>query len=582
MERRLSAILASDVVGYSRLMGADEAGTLATLNALRADLIDPKAAHHHGRTIKLMGDGALMEFPSAVEAVTFAVEVQREVQARNADIPADRQIVFRIGINVGDVIIEDGDIHGDGVNVAARLEGLADPGGICISGPALEMVDGKIDLAFEDAGEQNLKNIDRPIRVYRWSCEGALVDGSTPAASNIADRPAIAVLPFTNRSDDPEQEYFADGIAEDIIAALAAWHWFPVISRHSTFNYKGLSKSVAQIARELEARYIVEGSVRRVGDRVRVSAQLIDAATDHQIWTERYDRQIQDIFAVQDEITESIAMSLVPELSHVERLKARRKHRDLDVWDMIWRAQSHVFEFTEGENRKAVEWLTKALKSDPESAYAWSMLALAHYKDAILGFSHDRNRSLEQAREAARKAVRLDDRDWLAHAVLGICYVWTERNFDPALDHERSATRLNPSASWTRAFLSCVLEFGGSPEAAVEELQTALRLDPQSPFATFFEADLAICYFLIGDFDQAAQHARKALDINPTNVRARQRLVATLAEAGKLDEAKVEMESLLRRQPDFCLAYVRETYPFRHREDEERFIGSLRKAGLPD
>ncbi len=586
MERRLAAILSVDVVGYSRLMGEDEAGTLAALKAHRAEFIDPRIAEHHGRIVKLMGDGALVEFPSVVDAVECSVVVQRGMADRNADVPEDRRIELRIGINLGDVIVDGDDIYGDGVNIAARVQVLADRGGICVSRTVFNHVKGKVELGFEDLGEQEVKNIREPIRVYRWT--DAVADpmpgmAGAEGAPPLPDKPSIAVLPFDNMSRDPEQEYFADGLTEDIITALAAWRWFPVTARHSTFAYKGTKKPLSQIAQELHARYVVEGSVRRAGDKIRVTAQLIDATTDHHIWAKRYDREIRDIFALQDEITENIVTSIEPELGKAERTRASRKPpENLDSWDLTLRAQASVFQFTTKDNEQAFSLLEKALELDPESALVMSMLALCHYKDAILGFSTDRGSSLAQARQAAERAVSLDDRDWLAHAVLGITLMWTERGFERALEHEERAMALNPSSTWARAFLSCVLEFGGAPDRAVPELQVALRLDPHSPFATFINADLAISYFLLRQFEESINYARRALDISPANVRARQRLAASLGQAGRIEEAQTALDQLLRHQPDFSIAYIDETYPFRYPEDRALFIDGLRKAGLPE
>ena len=305
VERRLTTILAADVVGYSRLMAADEAGTFASLKALRRELFEPKTAEYHGRVVKLMGDGTLMEFGSVVDAVTFAVDLQRAVALRNADVPEDQRITYRIGINIGDVIIEGDDIYGDGVNVAARLEGLAKPGGICISGKVHEEVRNKLPTTFEDMGEQQVKNISEPIRVYRVASD-ALAVQTVPSPSTVLplpDKPSIAVLPFTNMSGDPEQEYFSDGITEDIITALSNVHWLFVIARNSTFTYKGSAVDVMRVARELGVRYVVEGSVRKAANKVRITVQLVDGTTGNHVWAERYDRELDDIFALQDEIT---------------------------------------------------------------------------------------------------------------------------------------------------------------------------------------------------------------------------------------------------------------------------------------
>ena len=483
MQRRLAAILAADVVGYTRLMGEDEAGTLERLKSLRRELVQPHITTRGGRIVKLMGDGLLAEFPSVVEAVRCAVEIQQGMAGREANAPDDRQIRLRIGVNLGDIIVEGSDIYGDGVNVAARLEGLAEPGQICISGKVYEEVRDRTDLAFEDLGEQEVRNIERPVRAYSIRVDPtSSVSKHSGRSSTQTDRPAIAVLPFENMSGDAEQAYFADGLTEDLITALAAWRWFPVIARYSSFAFRSTDLSLSAVARELGARYIVEGSVRRAGDRVRVTAELVDATTGHQVWAQRYDRNIRDMFTLQDEITESVVISIEPELSQAERTRALRKPPgNLDAWDLVMQAQGNAFEFTEQGNAKAFELLGKALALEPDLPIALSMLALCHYKGAILGFSSDRDESLSQARQAAEKAVAIDDRDWLAHAILGITLVWTERRFERALEHEERATMLNPSSSWARAFLSCVLEFRWL--AGQSHCRARGRTSPRSSFA---------------------------------------------------------------------------------------------------
>ena len=345
VERRLAAILAADIAGYSRLMGEDEEGTLAALKALRRQLIDPKIKEHRGRIVKTTGDGALVEFASVIDAVRCAVEVQREMAERNADVPAERRIEFRIGLNVGDIIIDEDDIYGDGVNVAARLEALAEPGGICVSRVVRDQVRDKLDFTFDDRGEQQVKNIARPVRVYlvRPGERGLAEIGAVPEASALPEKPSIAVLPFQNLSGDPEQEYFADGIVEDIITALSRNRSFFVISRNTTFTYKGPAIDVAKVARELRVRYVLEGSVRRGGTRVRITAQLIDAASGRHLWADRYDRELADVFAVQDEIARTISSQLAPGIIAAEMQQARRKDASqLDAWDRTMRAHWHI------------------------------------------------------------------------------------------------------------------------------------------------------------------------------------------------------------------------------------------------
>jgi adenylate cyclase len=582
-ERRLAAILAADVVGYSRLMAADETGTHTRLKALRKDFIEPTIAAHHGRIVKLLGDGALVEFASAVDAVECAVAIQRGVAERQEDVREEQRIAFRIGINIGDIISEEGDIYGDGVNVAARLEALAEPEGICLSGDAYRQVR-KLALDFEDMGEREVKNIAEPIRVFRVRSARTTDALETPAPPRrglaLPDKPAIAVLPFVNMSGDPDQEHFADGLTEDIITGLAAWHWFPVTARHSSLAYKGKNLPIGRIAEELGARYLVEGSVRRAGNRVRVTAELVDGTSGHHLWARRFDRDLTDIFAIQDEITEQIVVTIEPAVSRAERHRALRKPPDnLDAWDCALRALNDAFTFTREGSREAKRMLVQALELDPGLGYALSLLALCHFEDAILGFGKDRDHSLTESLQAAERAVAIDDADWLAHAVQGIAVLWRRRDFAFSLIEEERAIELNPSSTLARLCLSCVLEFGGRPQDAVPQLHTSLRLDPHSPILSHVYNDLALCYFLLREHDAAVEAASKAVEINRGNVRGRQRLVAALAELGRVNEARLELERLLRHQPDFDTHYVNKTYPFQHAEDAEFFIQALRKAG---
>jgi TolB-like protein len=455
---------------------------------------------------------------------------------------------------------------------------------VVISGTAHEQVAGKLEAVFEGLGELRLKNLDRPVRAYRVVPGGGAAASPAPAPRGLPAggerRPVVAVLPFTNMSDDPEQEHFADGLTEDLITALSAWRWFPVIGRHSTFAYKGRSPTIAQVAQELGARYVVEGSVRRAGNRVRIAAQLIDAATGHHAWAQRYDRELTDIFAVQDEITERMVTAIEPELGRAECRQASRKPPDnLDAWDLALRAQSHVHRFTAEDNREAFRLLEGALRLDPGSAFALGLLALCHYKDAILGFTDDRGRSLAETYGSAERAVALDGGDWLAHAMLGIARLWTQRDYDRALAEATRAAELNPSSTLARLFVSCVLEFGGRPAEAIPGLKAVLRLDPFSPLLSFAHADLAISHLLLRELEEAVAAAEEGIRFNPANVRARQRLAAALGHLGRTGEAQEALGELLRRQPDFSLGYVDSTYPFRLAEDRRFFLDGLRKAG---
>src|SRR5580765_4753526 len=411
MERRLTAILAADVVGYSRLMTIDEAGTLAALTSLRKNLVNPKISEHNGRIVKLTGDGMLIEFPSVVSAVACAVDIQSAMRTRNATETAAR-IEFRIGVNLGDIIVEDGDIFGDGVNVAARLEGIAPIGGIAVSQSVRDHVGKRLDLAFEDMGERRLKNIEAPIRVYSISVEHNSTDG---AASAGQERPSIAVLPFVNLSGDPEQEYFSDGITEDIITALSKLRWFFVIARNSSFIYKGKAAHMRQVAEELGVGYVVEGSVRKGGDRVRITVQLNDVATGSHIWAERYDRELADVFAVQDEITEAIVAAIEPQLYAAESFRAQRKPPDsMDAWDLVMRALSHYWRVTRQDTVVAQALLEKAIAIDPNYGQALGVLASSQTFSAHMGWT-DMAAVVPIAERAALAAIRADSEDPWAH-----------------------------------------------------------------------------------------------------------------------------------------------------------------------
>ena len=388
VERRLAAILAADMVGYSRLMEADEAETIARQKALRKELIDPKIAEHNGRIVKTTGDGVLVEFASVVDATECAVAIQRAIVEREADVPEERRIQYRVGINLGDIVIDGDDILGDGVNIAARLEGLAEPGGICVSGNVHEQLAGKIVLDFEDLGEQRVKNIKKPVRVYRVRLDGRGADMGP--ALELPDKPSIAVLPFENMSGDPEQEYFSDGIAEDIITGLSRNRGVFVIARNSTFTYKGAAVDARQVARELGVRYVLEGSVRKAGSRVRITAQLVDAATGNHVWAERYDRELEDIFAVQDDITQNIVAAIGPELVSAEIQRARRKDpKRLDAWDCTMRATWHFARVTREDMEEARRLALKAIELDPGAAPAFSVLAITHVRGAVNGWKVD-------------------------------------------------------------------------------------------------------------------------------------------------------------------------------------------------
>jgi len=580
MERKLAAIVLADIVGYSHLMGDDEAATLTAVAVLRSSVIDPAVEARGGRLVKAMGDGFLLEFASAVDAVECAVEIQRRVAEMSDETKAAQSIELRIGINVGDIIVEDGDVFGDGVNVAARLEGLADPGGILLSQAAYDQVRDRVQYSFDDLGDRSLKNIARPVKLFRLVMGRPSKPRRPRLQGDFGDLQAVAVLPFDNLSKDPAEDYFVEGLTEDIITALAYWRWFPVVARNSTFVYKGKPKNVTEIGRELGAAYLVEGSARRSGEQVRITVQLIEGATGHHLFAERYDRKIADVFIVQEEIAERIVASIEPEIHRAEARRASRKHpSDLSAWDHALKALSLQERMTPAGHAEARNHLKLALEIDPSSARAWTLLSLCRYHEGILGWAN-RADALKSSLEAAEQAVLCDDREWLAQGLWGMGRLWTERDFQAALDGVERAVALNPSAPLARHFLACILEFTGRPGEALPHLEAILRLDPHYRFRSLAIADQSLCHLLLDNLGEAISTAEKAIRIQPGNVRARQRLVAALSLRGLGDAARAAAAELSRLQPTLDVAYIDDTYPFMLSHERERFIEALRSASL--
>ncbi len=587
VERRLAAILAADMVGYSRLVEADEAGTIARHKAHRKDLIDPSIADHKGRIVKTTGDGLLVEFASAVDAVECAVAVQRAMAAREAGTQADRRIAYRVGINLGDIVIDGDDILGDGVNVAARLEGLAEPGGICLSGLVHQSVRGKLELDCEDLGEQRVKNLAEPVRVFRVRLEadadgGAGAEAARPTPLQLPDKPSIAVLAFENMSGDPEQDYFSDGITEDIITALSKFHWFFVIARNSSFTFKGKAVDVKHVARDLGVRYVLEGSVRKAGGRVRITAQLVDATTGTHVWAERYDRQLEDIFAVQDEITESIVASVGPEFHAAEIARTRRKDtRNLDAWDCVMRAYWHMVRFTKRDNAEAQQLLSEGIELFGGDARILSVLAMSYALDANLGWSESIPQSLSQAAQLAHQAIALDDHDAEAHLALGLAQ-FVSKQHDDAIRRLERAIDLNPNYATAMGTLGMVLSFTGERDRAFEWLDKALRLSPHDPFRYFYVTCLGFAEFVQQRYDDAIDWAKKAIQESPQVPIARYLLTACYGLTGRSAEAQTALRELLRVSPGATIGARRNQAPFHNLADMERYIEGLRKAGLPE
>jgi adenylate cyclase len=584
VERKLAAILAADVVGYSRLMGMDEEGTLARLNAHRRELIDPKIAEYHGRMVKLTGDGALVEFPSIVGAVRCAVDIQRSMVERNAEVAEEKRIEFRVGINLGDVIIDGGDIYGDGVNVAARLEGIADPGGICISDDAYRQVQGKLDVTFNYIGEQRLKNIAQPVRVYRARSDGAATD-ERPALP-LPDKPSIAVLPFANMSGDPSQEYFSDGITEDIITELSRFSDLFVIARNSSFTYKSRAVDVRQVGRELGVRYVLEGSIRRAADRVRITAQLIDATTGAHRWAERYDRELKDVFAVQDEVARAIVGILA---SHVRRAEAERTllkpPASWQAYDYYMRGSdvhaAFLSTYTPVEKLyEARRLLERSLSIDPHYARAYAELSGTHVVAWLYSLDNDflNPAALDRAYWLASKAVQLDPNLPQAHASLGNALTM-KHQYDAAIATFERATALNPNYSHWRYAVPLIRS--GNFLRAIEILDAHIRADPFYPSATIML--LGAAYYMLKRYADALPLLRESISRAPDMRNAHVWLAATYAQLGQLEEAGTEVAEVLRIEPTYTIdGTERRLRSFKFPKDAEHFFGGLRKAGLPE
>jgi adenylate cyclase len=583
VERRLAAILCADVAGYSRLMGADEEGTLAALKAHRRELIDPLIALHQGRIVKTTGDGILIEYASVVDAVRCAVVVQQGMEDRNAQVPEGRRIAFRIGINLGDIIVDDGDIFGDGVNVAARLEALAEPGDIYVSGSVREQIGEKLPIAFADMGEHSVKNIARPIHVFRVERRG---EAAAPLAAEenamlaLPDRPSMAVLPFQNMSGDAEQDYFVDGMVEDIITGLSRVKWLFVIARNSSFVYKGKAIDVKQVGRELGVRYLLEGSVRKAGNRVRITGQLIEAETGRHIWAERYDRDLTDIFALQDELTMNVVGVIEPSLRQAEIDRVKRKRPDnLDAYDLVLRALPHAYLAMPAEAAIALPFLDRALELDPNYALAHGLAAFAHEIIFVRGGQHEENH--RAALRHAQAAIANGRDDSMALSFGGFVIGIVARDRRAALQAFEAALALSSSNAFTYGHGAVIIALGGDGERAIEWGERALRLSPVDPFNYGPHFAVALGHFQLGRDDAAAEAARKTFQANPTWSYAHMLLAATSIKLGRAEEARTAARRVLELQPDFTLGGLCAAVPMVPLLAEP-LIEALRAAGLPD
>jgi TolB-like protein/class 3 adenylate cyclase len=593
--RKLAAILASDVVGYGRLAGADEDRILARLRALRSDVIDPTIALHKGRVVERTGDGAIVEFRSVVEAVRCAIEVQSAMIECNAGLPGDKRIVFRIGVHLGDVVEEaDGDLMGDGVNIAARLQGVAEPGGICLSEDAYRQVKARPDLAFKDLGRVQLKNIAEAVRVFAVETEFSAhpksplsreheAAAARPTAPALPDEPSIAVLPFQNMSGDAEQEYFADGIVEDIITALSRFKQLFVIARNSSFAYKERAVDVKQVGRELGVRYVLEGSVRRSADRVRITGQLIDASTGSHIWADRFDGELNNIFQLQDHVTAMVVGAIAPKLQRAEIDRAQRKPpENLHAYDYYLRGMANLHQWTRASTDESLRLFYKAVELDRDYASAYGMAAFCFVLRKSNVWLTDRSAEIKEGGRLARLAVDLGPDDPVALATGGYALAFVGHDLDAGAAFLDRALALNPNLASAPLSSGWVKTFRAEPDAAIEQLTYVMRLSPLDPHIFRAQGGIALAHILAGRNDEAKMYAEMALKHRPTYLPALRELAAANGLAGRLDEARQAIDELRRLHPSLRVSTVKDWVPFRRGEDLARLEQGLRKAGLPE
>jgi len=579
MERRLAAIFAADVAGYSRLIGVDEEGTLERLKAHRRELIDPKIAEHQGRIVKTTGDGMLVEFASALKAVRCAIEVQHGMLDRNAAVPQEHRIEFRIGINLGDVILDDGDIYGDGVNVAARLEGIADPGAVYVSRAVCDLVRHKAEIVLEDLGERSLKNIAKPIGVFRIVSPGRAAGAPQMAGPPpVPNKPSIAVLPFANMSGDVEQEYFSDGLTEDVITDLSKVSGLFVIARNSSFVYKGRSVKVQVIGRDLGVRFVLEGSIRKAGSRVRITAQLIDAGSGGHLWAERFDRELTDIFSTQDEVVEKIVGALAVTLTQSEEQRLRRRSTgSVEAYECWLRARELLGRGTRESVVQARALHGRAIEIDPNFAAPHAGLAHAAIADYSSGWAFDPAQALDEAERWARRAVELDDLEPLSHMALGSVLLW-RREHDGALAEFRQMIALDPNFAQGYAATGLALMYAGRAVEALKAFAMAMRLDPHYPAIVLHF--LAQANFSLGRYETAAQELIDRIARTPGTDSSRMLLASCYGHLGRAEDARAAWVELLKVNPDFSLMQRASALPYKDAADFQRIAEGLAKAGL--
>ena len=620
-KRKLTAILSADVIGYSRLMRDDEDATVSDLAAHRV-LVTVIIQQYNGRVVDSPGDNILAEFASVVDAVNGAIKIQHEIKKRNTDTPRDRRMEFRIGINLGDVIGEDERIYGDGVNIAARVEGLATAGGIAISGTVYEHIKDKLSLGYHYLGEQNVKNIPEPVRVYRiltdpkeagkmigaekpnagkwrWAVPAAiaitiLVVGSISIwnvflrsanevssleklALPLPDKPSIAVLPFENLSDDPEQDYFSDGLTEDLITDLSKISGLFVIARNSSFAYKGKAVNIAVVGRELGVQYILEGSVRKAGDTVRITAQLVDTTTGGHLWAHRYDRELKDIFTLQDDVTQKIVAALAVKVTEDEQKRLLRRYTDnMEAYDYYMRGLEYFSKLTKETNILARQMLQRAIDLDPQFAAAYALLGLAHSQDWTQGWSQG-PQPLEHAFELAQKAIALDETLPLGYAILGEVYLHKKKH-EKAIAAQPKAIALSPNDADGIGGLGGILTWAGRPEETIGLAKKAMRLNPMYP--TEYLWNLGHAYYMMGRIEEAVETLNRARDRSPEYIPVIAYLAASYAELGRMEEARTQAAQFIRLSPRIPLDAWRHRLPYKDKKATDRFISSCRKAGI--
>lgn len=581
VQRRLAAILAADVAGYSRLMGEDEEGTLATLTAHLKELVEPCIAEHRGRVVKMTGDGLLAEFASVVDALRCAVAFQEGMRERNADTPEDRRIEFRIGVNLGDVMVQDDDVYGDGVNVAARLEGLAEPGGICVSGTVFDQIGTKLDLAVEDLGPKSVKNIAEPVRTYRVRIEAAtLTAGGGTEAPQLPDKPSIAVLPFANLSGDPQQEPFADGMTDDLITDLSKVSGLFVVASNTSFAYKGKRADIRATARELGVRYVVEGSVRKAGDRVRINAQLIDSTTGGHLWADRYDGDLTDAFALQDEVGRQVVAALAVRLEHGEQARLQHIHtRSVEAYELYVRAKSIPFPPVKERVARARDTYQRVIEIDPEFAGGYAGLSAVLSWGAFFGHWNEPEAEIDRAVKLARKGIDVDDTFGWSYTALGFACL-ARGEFEEAVAAAEKGERRQPGDADAQAYLGYCLIWVGRAREALQRINRAIPLNPHLNVPYYYW--LLLAHFTLEEYDEAIAAFRTNIDRGgPTALPGNCLGAAAYAASGQVEEAKRLALLVLEERPDFTVGGWRRPYRWKESANNERFLSALREAGLP-